>query len=228
MGSSGRVAIVADAHLGGPGGEADPLLEQLRGLPEAGCERLVLLGDLFQLWIGDRRYETTDIARMVETLAELRRAGVWIDYIEGNRDFFLAGSPYAHAFDRVTTEVAFESGGTRYLALHGDGLDRRDRKYRFWRTISKSGVGRFLARRIPRRIANRTVRGTEERLSATNLEHKRRIPEEVLREVGERRLSEGYDVLLLGHFHAERTLEVDGGEVRLIDAWYNSRRVEWV
>ncbi len=46
------VAVLADAHLGGPGGPAGPLIEQLRALPEQGCTRLVLLGDLFQAWIG--------------------------------------------------------------------------------------------------------------------------------------------------------------------------------
>lgn len=228
MTSDGRVAVVADAHLGGPGGAAGPLIEQLRGLPQRGCSRLVLLGDLFQLWIGDRRYETDDIAKVVTTLAALRSSGVRVDYVEGNRDFFLAESPYRHAFDSVGSELAFEAGGTSYLAVHGDGLDRRDWKYRFWRALSKSAFARLVARRIPRPIAGRAVRGTERTLSATNVRHKRHIPEEVLRAYGRRRLAEGHDVLLLGHFHEPRELEVPGGTVRLLDAWYNDRSVLWL
>ena len=38
----------------------------------------------------------------------------------------------------------------------------------------------------------------------------------------------GHDVLLLGHFHEPRQLRVAGGEVRLLDAWFRSRRVEWL
>ncbi len=226
--SDSRTALVADAHLGGPGGAAEPLIEQLEALPEAGCRHLVLLGDLFQIWIGDRRYETPDIARLAATLERLRGAGVRVDYVEGNRDFFLAGSPYAPAFDLVGHEVAFEAAGRRYLAVHGDGLDRRDWKYRFWRAISKSAPSRFAARHTPRRIAGNLVRGTEEKLSETNQEHKRRIPENVLRAYGGRRLAEGHDVVLLGHFHEGRTLALPGGEVRLIDAWFHSRRIEWL
>lgn len=222
------VAVVADAHLGGPGGEAAPLIEQLAALPGEGCRRLLLMGDLFQLWIGDRRYETPDIARVVETLAGLREAGVRVDYIEGNRDFFLGASPYRHAFDSVSSEVALEAGGRRYLAVHGDGLDRRDRKYRFWRALSKSRPSRFAARRVPRRYAQRLVFGTERTLSATNLEHKRRIPEDVLRAYGRRRLAEGHDVLLLGHFHEPLTLDVPEGEIRLLDAWFHRREIEWL
>lgn len=225
---SDHVAIVADAHLGGPGGAAAPLVEQLRRLPAEGCDRLLLLGDLFQIWIGNRRYETPDIALVTETLVALREAGVRVDYVEGNRDFFLAGSPYDRAFDRVGSEVAFEAGGVRYLAVHGDGLDRRDRKYRFWRAISKSGPSRLAAALVPRPHARRLVFGTERKLSETNLEHKREVPVEVLREYGRRRLAEGHDVLLLGHFHEPRTLRVPEGEVRLLAAWFDSREVEWL
>ena len=44
----------------------------------------------------------------------------------------------------------------------------------------------------------------------------------------ERRLAEGHDVLLLGHFHEPRVWPVAGGEVRLLDAWFRSREVEWL
>ena len=222
------VAVVADAHLGGPGGSARPLIEQLSALPERGCQRLVLLGDLFQLWVGAERYETPDVLAFVECLRGLRAAGIRIDYVEGNRDFYLADSPYADAFDQVVTEVAFDAGGRRYLAVHGDGLDRRDWKYRFWRRFSKSSPIRFVVRRIPRRWARRLVDSTEQGLAKTNTEHKREIPREILTEYARLRLAEGHDCLLLGHFHEPHRWAVDDGEICLVDAWFRSRRVEWL
>ena len=41
-------------------------------------------------------------------------------------------------------------------------------------------------------------------------------------------LAEGHDVLLLGHFHEPRTFRVQGGEIRLLYAWFRSRQVEWL
>lgn len=222
------VALIADAHLGGPGGSAEPLVAQLQALPGQGCDRLILLGDIFQAWIGDPRFETADIAAVVDALRALRRDGLRIDYVEGNRDFFLEGSPYADAFDAVVREVPFEAGGVRYLAVHGDGLNDRDWKYRFWRDLSKSRPVEFLVRHTPRRLAHRMVHSTERRLSQTNFKHKVRLPEEAIRRYAERRLAEGHDVLLLGHFHEPQLWEVRGGEVRLLDAWFRSRRVEWL
>ena len=222
------VALIADAHLGGPGGAAGPLIAQLETLPAQGCRRLVLMGDLFQAWIGFRRFETEDVAAVMAALRRLRQQGVEVDYIEGNRDFFLAGSPYADAFDRIGMETAFEAAGVRYLAVHGDGLNDRDWKYLFWRRLSKSAPIRFLVRNIPRRLAHRMVHSTERRLSQTNFKHRAAVPEAAIRRYAERRLAEGHDVLLLGHFHEPLVWKVQGGEVRLLDAWFRSRAVEWL
>jgi len=228
-----RVAVIADSHLSGPGGPAGPLLQQLEALPGQGCDRLVLLGDIFQAWIGSPRFETPDITAVVATLRKLRQGGLRIDYIEGNRDFFLKRSPYADAFDHVGTEVSFEAGGKRYLAVHGDGLNDRDWQYRFWRSLSKSAPVRLAVMQIPRGLAHKMVHSTERRLSQTNFKHKARIPEEAIRSYAERRMTEGYDVLLLGHFHEARKWQIagksgqTGGEVRLLEAWFSSRRVEW-
>jgi UDP-2,3-diacylglucosamine pyrophosphatase LpxH len=228
MASESRIALVADSHLSGPGGPSGPLLEQLAALPGQGCGRLILMGDIFQAWIGSPRFETAETVKVVDALRDLRRRGIRIDYVEGNRDFFLKDSVYADAFDGVVLETSFEVDGVRYLAVHGDGLNDKDWKYRFWRWLSKSAPVRFLVFHIPHRLAHRMVHSTERRLSQTNFKHRAVLPEEAIRRFAERRLAEGHDVLLLGHFHEPRTWTVKGGEVRLLDAWFRSRQVEWL
>jgi UDP-2,3-diacylglucosamine hydrolase len=225
------VAVLTDAHLGGPGGDladgAQTFLEQLRALPGQGCERLVLLGDIFHVWVGYPRFETAEIAAVVPELRALRRAGVRVEYIEGNRDFYLADGAYADAFDAVMHEAPIAAGGRHLLAVHGDGLNDRDRQYLFWRWLSKSAGIRLLVRNLPRALAHRLLHGTEKKLAQTNFKHRTEIPEEAIRRYGERRLAEGFDELILGHFHEPRTWEVAGGTVRLLEAWFTSRRVEW-
>jgi UDP-2,3-diacylglucosamine pyrophosphatase LpxH len=222
------VALLADAHVGGPGGQGDDLVEELAALDAATCELLLILGDLFHVWVGDLRYETVEIRRLVDALEQVRRRGIESRYVEGNRDFFLDDSVYAGCFDSVGSEHAFAHGGVRYLAVHGDGLDDRDWRYRFWRRTSKNAVSRAMARRLPGRVARRFVHGMDRRLAETNFEHKLRIPEGVIRRYAESRLAEGYDVLLLGHFHQPRRWQVSGGEVRILDAWFRARRLEWL
>lgn len=222
------IALIADAHLGGPGGSAAPLVRQLEALPEQGAERLVLLGDLFQGWVAFPRFETPEVVAVVQALRRLRAGGLRVDYVEGNRDFFVGEGPYADAFDSVGREVAFQAGGRRYLAVHGDGLDRRDWKYHFWRRASKSALSRWVLSHTPRRLARNLVDRTERSLSRTNVRHKRRIPEEVVRAYAEERLAEGHDVLLLGHFHEERRWSVPGGHAWLLEAWFSRPEVRWL
>lgn len=220
------VAVIADAHLGGPGGDAGPLVSQLDALAESGCHRLVMLGDIFHVWVALRSFESPDVVLVTAAVERLRSAGVEVEYVEGNRDFFVGRGPYAAGFDRVVLETSFEAGGRRFLAVHGDGLDDGDWRYRFWRWLSKSWPVRWTVRSIPAPLARRWVAATEARLSRTNFKHKSRIPEAVVRRYAERRLAEGYDVLLLGHFHEPHRWTVAGGEVWLLDAWFRSRRVE--
>jgi len=220
------VAVIADAHIGGPGGPAGPLVTQLDELPARGCTRLVLLGDLFHVWVGAKQFETEDIREVMEALVRLRRRGVIVEYVEGNRDFFVDSGPYDLSFDRIALEIPFETGGKRYLAVHGDGLNARDYSYRFWRWLSKSFPVRFAMLRLPGAIARRLVHSTERQLAKSNFKHKSEIPEAPILDFARRRLGNDFDTLLLGHFHEPRSWEVDGVEVVLFDAWYNSRQVE--
>lgn len=226
--SGSRVAVVADAHLGGYGGAADRLAEQLARLPGEGCTRLVLLGDIFHVWVGARQFETPEIRRVFSVLEELASAGVRLDYVEGNRDFFLAESPYADPFESIGTELAIESAGRRYLAVHGDGIDRSDRQYLFWRWVSKSALSRFLILHLPASIADWALHRTEAGLARTNFQHRREIPEEAIRRFAEAELARGFDELLLGHYHEPCTWKVEGGRVRILDAWFESHRIEWL
>lgn len=220
-----EVALVADAHLGGPGGPAEPLIAQFEQLFARGCRRLVLLGDLFHVWIGARRYETSEIEAVVSCLRALRARGLWIGYVEGNRDFFLESSPYRDLFDEYGLELVVELDGRRCLCVHGDGLNERDVRYRFWRRLSKSAPSRALFRRFPGMIARRLVERTERRLARSNFRHKRLIPEGVILDFASRRLEEGYDLVVLGHFHEPRRWVLSNGVVQILDAWYHRRQV---
>ncbi len=222
------VAVVADAHLGGAGGSGEDLAEQLGAIESGRCVRVLFLGDLFHLWIGAPGFETLEVERLTASIRDLRRRGIRVSYVEGNRDFFVADGGYGDLFDDCGRELHFEADGVRYLAVHGDGLNPSDWRYRCWRLLSKNPLSRWLTFRLPRSIGRRFVAFTERGLARTNLEHKVRIPAALIRRYAVRRLAEGHDVLLLGHFHADRRWSLDGGEVRIADAWFHARKLLWL
>ena len=222
------VAVVSDAHLGGEGGDGRDLVGQLDTLSSSNCRFLLLMGDLFQVWLADPRCETSEIRRLLPALEGVRERGVPTVYIEGNRDFFLRRSRYERVFDKVALEHDFELGGVRYLVVHGDGINDRDWRYTFWRRLSKSAASGAMVKVLPGWFVRWQLHYGERTLSRTNFRHKRGLPVEVIRRYGERRLGEGHDVVLLGHFHQAASWQVTGGEVRVFDAWYNDRRLVWL
>ena len=217
-------AVFADCHVGRQAGDEGPFLDALREARDRGAKAISLLGDIFHFFIAHPKFETPAIARFLETVDLLRADGVPITYVEGNRDFFLRGSYVESKFREVCDEETFEEGDRRFLLTHGDLLNEEDRPYRLWRAISKNPISRRAIDFLPRRAANRLVWKVEARLYRSNFKHKTRLPVEMIRSFATRRFREGYDVLLLGHFHRSWSEEVDGGRVEILPAFVDERR----
>ena len=186
------------------------------------------MGDIFHVWVGSRRFETPEVRKVMPELKALRSQGIRVDYVEGNRDFFIQNSIYSDAFDSICLETDFEIDGKKHLCVHGDGLNDKDRQYLFWRRLSKSWPVKMVILNFPSSLAQKLIRSTEQKLAKTNFKHRTRVPQEAICGYGETRFREGYETLFLGHFHEPHQWQVDGGEVHCLDAWFNSRRVEWV
>jgi UDP-2,3-diacylglucosamine hydrolase len=217
-------AVFADCHVGRRPGDEGPFLEALDEVRRRGATAISLLGDIFHFFIAHPKFETAAIARFLDKVDDLRRSGVPITYVEGNREFFLRGSYVEGRFREVCDEETFVEGGRRFLLTHGDLLNEEDRPYRFWRGISKNPLSRAAINLIPKKAANRLVWKVEARLYRSNFKHKTRLPVEMIRAFAERRFREGFDVLLLGHFHRSWSENVNGGKVEILPAFVDERK----
>jgi UDP-2,3-diacylglucosamine hydrolase len=217
-------AVFADCHVGRRPGDEGPFLDALEAARRRGARHVTLLGDIFHFFIAHPKFETPAISRFLDAIRRLRTSGVAVTYVEGNRDFFLRGSYVETLFESVCDEQAFEAGGRRFLATHGDLLNERDRPYRFWRMLSKNAVSRAALRFVPKNAGNRFVWKVEARLYRSNFKHKTRLPVEMIRAFAARRFRQGFDVLLLGHFHKSWRETVDGGRVEILPAFVEEKR----
>jgi UDP-2,3-diacylglucosamine hydrolase len=221
---SSGIAVFADAHLGQAEGDADDFLAALFDVAGRGMTTIVLLGDIFHYFIGDAKFETPLIRKVLEAWTELSAAGISLRYVEGNRDFFLAGTRYVTPFSAYGETDGLEIGKIRYAFVHGDRVNTRDLPYRFWRVLTKNAVSRRALKLIPGSMARTIVKKTEERLYRTNFRHKTKLPEAELLAEGRRARSAGYDRLLVGHFHVERLLESPDGVAHVLPAWLEERK----
>ncbi|MFI5182061.1 MAG: UDP-2,3-diacylglucosamine diphosphatase [Thermoanaerobaculia bacterium] len=218
------VAVFADAHLGQAEGDVDDFLAALAEAAGRGLTTIVLLGDIFHYFIGDAKFETPLVRKVLGAWRDLAASGVSLRYVEGNRDFFLAGTRWAAPFAVYGETDGLEVGKVRYAFVHGDRVNTRDLPYRLWRRLSKNSVSRASLALIPGPLARAIVAETEKRLYRTNFRHKTRLPEAELLAEGRRARKAGYDQLLVGHFHVERLLETPDAVTHVLPAWLEERK----
>ena len=224
----GPLVFVGDVHLE-EGDAAVPEFVSFLEKISDDCSRLILLGDLFNVWIGRRELEEPHQTTVLRQLSRMRRQGVVVRYIEGNRDYRIHQCYAGDAIDDGSTRgIVEEFGGLTISVTHGDLVNPSDRQYRLWRAISRSAPLWALFSLLSQRRKLRIVRSFEARLRGTNLAFKQSFPEAEVRRYAERILSRGHDAVVLGHFHVEKDLQcaAPGGAGRLLvlPEWKGSRR----
>ena len=223
-----RLVFVGDVHLERDDPDLPEFLEFLDRLGRTSC-RIVLIGDLFDLWIGRRELEQSHHAAVASKLAGLRRQGVRVYYLEGNRDYRIGGGQTGRAFDASTEAGRVEEfAGRRIYAIHGDLVNPEDRQYRLWRRISRSGLAWAIFNALPRATRLRWSSGAESRMRESNLAFKLEFPEQAVRDYAAGLFRQGCDAVVLGHFHVEKDLHAHPpgppGRILVLPEWKGSRR----
>jgi UDP-2,3-diacylglucosamine hydrolase len=221
-------AVLADLHLSSIAGDLDRFAATLAAVRRRGVDEVVFLGDLFRTLIGFPQFWDGEVRRGLAELEALRRAGVRVILVEGNRDFFLDGAAMAPFLDAAGDAHSFSAGGKRFLLEHGDLINRRDRSYRLWRAVSKSRTARLWARLLPASLAIRIVSDTEARLAKTNFTYRRDLPVADLTAAARRHFAAGVDVVMWGHFHRGWRLDEGSRSAMVLPSWGETGAVVWV
>ena len=147
MSRASHSLFASDLHLDSEAPWAiDAFLAFLDG-PAAACEAVYLLGDLFEVWVGDDDDDPANL-RACAGLQRLTAAGTPVYALHGNRDFLLGED-----FERRTgvkllpDPVLVELHGVSTLISHGDVFCIGDHHYQELRTIVRQPgwQRRFLA-----------------------------------------------------------------------------------
>lgn len=119
------------------------------------CSQLFILGDLFEMWIGDDA--PSELADSVAVaLADFAKAGAEIAIMHGNRDFLIGNAYAARCSARLMTESEIITSGSReILLMHGDSLCTDDTDYQAFRSLVRQPAWQatFLAQPLEARLA---------------------------------------------------------------------------
>lgn len=224
--------LISDLHLeAGNPATTDRFLRLLAG-PARTADRLYILGDLFEAWIGD-----DDDSVLAETVARglrgLSDAGVPIAFQHGNRDFLVGGAYAARCGLRLLPEQVVETlGGVPTLLMHGDTLCTADTAYLAFRAQVRNVVWQqaFLSRSLEeRRAFAAAARRESERHTGTAgsaiMDVTGAAVLDALRSYGVARLVHGHT-----HRPAIHGILTDGGPAEriVLPDWFDRAAAAWI
>jgi UDP-2,3-diacylglucosamine hydrolase len=209
------VDFLSDLHLAP--GMPQTVAALARHLRETPADAVFLLGDIFEVWIGDDARHEGFEAEGLALLKEASRSKA-LFFIAGNRDFLL-GQEMAHdsGLHLLTDPTILEAFGQRILLSHGDALCLDDHEYQRFRAQVRNEAWQqgFLAQPLAaRRAVARQMREASEGMK------KQQAPQswadldaEASRDWLQR---SGCQVLLHGHTHRPAVHELGDGLQRWV------------
>jgi UDP-2,3-diacylglucosamine hydrolase len=194
-----------------------------------GADALYILGDLFEVWIGDDAIGPEN-RRIISAIREVADHGVSVAFMHGNRDFLIGDTFAAMCGCRLLTDpTIIELNGEPTLLMHGDTLCTDDTEYQQFRASVRDPEFQrdFLSQPAAKRsdIADHYRKESRERSKHKPLEIMDVNQEAVIS------VMEHHHVKRLIHGHTHRpaihTLKVNGQEAQriVLGDWYHQGSV---
>lgn len=184
----------------------------LRG-PARTADGVYILGDLFDLWLGDELLAEPAVAMVAAEIKGLSDSGVPVFFMHGNRDF-LVGEGFATATGAtlLPDPVVIDIAGTPTILSHGDLLCTDDTVYQQFRAQFRqpAWIAGFLAQPLDarRQFASKTRQDSD----TAKVEKAESIMDANAQAIADMLRQQGCRHLIHGHTHrpARHDFEVDG------------------
>lgn len=219
-----RTLFISDLHLSAERPEKFALFERLLATPGPDVTHLYILGDLFEVWLGDDD-DTPPNPAAIAAIARFSETVAPVSVMRGNRDF-LMGARFCEQTGATLLDdhAVLDLYGTPTLLMHGDLLCTLDVKYQEFRAYVQSPLVQqgFLSRTLDERraIATETRAGT----IASMLEKEAEIMDVEPDTVVDTMTRYGVTQMIHGHTHrpGHHVHESSGGPLHryVLTDWY--------
>lgn len=220
--------FIADLHLAADRPDITAAFMRFLHQQAIHADALYILGDLFEVWIGDDNPEPL-VAEVAAALHELSNSGVPVYFIHGNRDFVLRDA-YAKrcGMQLLPPQQVINLYGTPTLIMHGDSLCTLDIAYQKFRKWWNQPWWQWLLLRTPlsyrqhlaRKARAKSAKHKQQYINQTAPQIMDVTPDEVPRVMA----NAGVLKLIHGHTHrpAVHQLSVNGqnAERYVLGDWY--------
>jgi UDP-2,3-diacylglucosamine hydrolase len=158
--------LLSDLHLEAGRPALTAIFQRFLGTRARTAPALFLLGDIFEVWVGDDDDEPL-IEEIARSVRQVSAAGVAVYFMHGNRDF-LVGRHYAERLGAtlLSDPVCVTLGGITTVLSHGDAMCTAEVEYQAFRQQSRRPE--WQAQILARPLAERRAMARQMRNDSTN------------------------------------------------------------
>ncbi len=212
-----KLFYLSDLHLRSASeARAKKFLHFLQQVPQVN-DTLVLGGDIFDLYVGDKKHFRQIFSPILEAIKAAETRGCSVYYLEGNHDFHLR-KIFSHHEQVFVKNNDFELkwGRKSFWISHGDQIDKEDYGYRFLRFSTRTLAFRAFLKAVP----DSFVKMVGEWSSKTSRKYndfdkmsvmRKERTKQLFRNYASEKISQGYDFVFIGHSHQEDRAEFHFG-----------------
>jgi UDP-2,3-diacylglucosamine hydrolase len=228
-----QTVFISDLHLSPERPDINRLFFDFLERITAATDRLYILGDLFEYWIGNDAANALGQTQVLAALHDLTRKGIPVHVMRGNRDFLLNEAfSQATGCELISDPSVVEIYDRPTLLTHGDRLCTDDHKHQQFRDLVDDPEWQrwFLAKPVSERIRLATDARSRSELnkSITAMEIMDVNPAAVSAALRQH----GVDLMIHGHTHRPAFHDVIMGRTRacriVLGDWFqHSNMLRW-
>lgn len=183
------------------------------------CEKLYILGDLFDYWFDYKEVIPKNFYRILSLLNDYREQGIPILYVMGNHDF----GHYKFFKEELDIEVVkndtFEEiDGKKFYFSHGDGKNNQDFGYLLLKKVLRNNfcqkIYRFLHPNIGIFLASKSSKTSRKHSNNKHNDEYSKILEFAFE-----KLDNGFDYVVMGHTHKAEIIKHNNGKYINLGEW---------
>lgn len=200
-----KAVFISDLHLHP---EEQSILDRFNAFVSwaaTSTEKLYILGDFFHAWPGDDAIDSWSLG-IAKQIQGLKKAGVEVFYMHGNRDFLLGKNFQELAGWTILTEPSLVYfGNIPVLLVHGDGYCTRDRAHQWFRCLTRNALFCAIFKHISLKTRLRLVGALRSRNYHKSLEQMDVVKEAFIKDMQAHQVCH----LIHGHTHKQCLHEYD-------------------
>lgn len=214
----------SDVHLGIGSSEAEKDKEKrlVRFLDKISddAEKIFIAGDLFDCWIEYRKAVPKGYYHLLSKLNSIVESGIEIQFLSGNHDFWLNSYLRDDVGLKLNGDYLIaELDGKKFYITHGDGLSKGDLGYKIIKKILRSRINQFLYSLIHPDIGLWLAQNSSKKSRHHSDDNS--YGASGMKEFAEKKIAEGFDYVIMGHFHKPQTFSIGKGLYITLGDWIN-------